>query len=547
MPSENKPEMDDKKLIKLLRQKELALRMTLSTLRTGVVMIHRNTHAIVGANPMAQLFTGIPEPDIFGRCCRGLLCKQPEGQCFVTDLDEEVSDMEAELVSVDGTRRIVRKTELPVEWAGETYIVASFLDVTAEKEAEQREAELQKRLMRAERLETLGVLAGGVAHDLNNILGPLVALPDTLELTVDQLAAGEPEALEAAKEQLRWMRESSQRAANVVNDLVTMGRCSNLDRKHIDLRDLVRDFVASRNCADLQATFPEVKLETNIRDEAPFVQGSADHLLRALGNLVTNAFQSIQGSGTVTINVLHTHLDHPRVGYEVIDPGDYVLIQVRDTGCGLTPNALNNMFEPFFTTKPPDRRSGSGLGLSVTRGIVKDHDGFIHVSTTSSVGTGINIYLPSISDAGDTEPDGNKSESPAGGAERLLTVDDNPEVLRLIQMGLGRMGYSITKASCGRDAVALFAEAHHEGLPSPFDIVLLDMIMEPDFDGLATLEAILSMYPEQKVIMVSGHSPERRGEAAMALGANWITKPFTFARLHAAIRERMDGKGTHAA
>jgi signal transduction histidine kinase/ActR/RegA family two-component response regulator len=544
---QDKQEVDDKTLIRLLRQKELALRMTLSTLRTGVVMIHQESHTIVGANPMAQLFIGIPEPDIFGRCCRGLLCDQPEGQCFVTDLCEEVSDMDSVLVSVDGTRTPVRKTELPVEWAGETYIVASFLDISNEREAERRETELQKRLLRAERLETLGVLAGGVAHDLNNILGPLVALPDTLELTIDQLSSGAPEALEAAKEQLRWMRESSQRAANVVNDLVTMGRCSNLDRKRIDMRNLVGGFVSSNICADLQATFPEVTLETNIRQGKLFVRGSSDHLLRALGNLVANAFQSIDGSGSVTINVSHTHLDHPRVGYEVIEPGDYVLVQIVDTGCGLDPNALNNMFEPFFTTKRPDRRSGSGLGLSVTRGIVKDHDGFIHVSTKPAVGTGVNVYLPSIPDARDTAPGRDNSSDAEGGTERLLTVDDNPEVLKLIQMGLNRFGYSIAEASSGRAAVALFEKAHRDGQASPFDLVLLDMVMEHDFDGLATLEAILSMYPEQRVIMVSGHSPERRGEAAMALGADWVSKPFTFARLHSAVRDRLDGKRTQAA
>ena len=194
MGTDQKTDMDDKELIKLLRQKELALRMTLSTLRTGVVMIHQDSHTIVGANPMAQLLIGIPEPDIFGRSCRGLLCDQPEGRCFVTDLREEVSDMESVLVSVDGTHTPVRKTELPVEWAGETYIVASFLDLTKEKEAERREEELQKRLARAERLETLGVLAGGVAHDLNNILGPLVALPDTLEQTIERIAAFMPGA-----------------------------------------------------------------------------------------------------------------------------------------------------------------------------------------------------------------------------------------------------------------------------------------------------------------------------------------------------------------
>ncbi len=522
-----------------LTERETALRRIISSLRVGVVVIHVKTHTIIGANLLAQRLMQVYEPDILGKCCHDIMCPEPKGQCPVTDLGKKITDIDTILLSADGPPTPIRKTEMPISWGGEDYLVVSFLDLTDEKEAERRHDALEEHLYRAERLEYLGVLAGGVAHNLNNVLGPVVALPDVLESTIERVATGSEDALAEARSELQWIRSASQRAAAVLNDLLTMGSRSNIDREPVDMKNVVKALISSKTCVDLQAAYPDVTIDCNTSERSLLVRGSANHLQRAIGNLIINAFQSIDGSGTVTISVGETHLDYPRPAYEIIPAGHYSLLRIADTGCGIEPDGLNRMFEPFYTTKAADERSGTGLGLSVARGIIKDHGGFFHVESSVGDGTGVNIYLPLVDDTLDDGAGEAKAAAAEGGGERLLCVDDEDMQRRLVHMGLEPRGYIITDVPNGQEAVAFFERTHQAGQSSPFDVVLLDMIMEVGFDGLVTLEKILELYPDQKVIIVSGHAPDRRGEAATALGAGWVSKPYTFSTLDTAIRERL--------
>lgn len=267
--------------------------------------------------------------------------------------------------------------------------------------------------------------------------------------------------------------------------------------------------------------------------------GSESRLVRVLMNLIANAADAIDGKGDIVVKAYARHIEPALAGYETIPAGDYVCLEVTDTGCGMTRETVNRIFEPFFTTKRATDHCGSGLGLSVVHGLVKDHNGYLDVTSKPGAGTTFTIYLPSAPDAAGDAVD---SAAPAEkGTESILVVDDEVSQLRSVRMVLVRQGYKVQTASNGRDAVRLFEEAIHFGKKTPFDLVILDMIM-PDMDGLTTFKKITAMYPGQKVLVASGHAPEEMGAELIKRGAGWLPKPYEGKDLLRVVRARLDRK-----
>jgi PAS domain S-box-containing protein len=413
------------------------------------------------------------------------------------------------------------------------------IDITERIQAEKREKELREKLARAERMESVGVLAGGIAHDLNNLLCPNVMLPSLILDDLEDVTREQCENIEYVRENLAAIEQSSSRAAETVKDIAVLSKSQVRPQTPLDINAAVTQYLKSHEFKTLRESARTVSFKADLDKDNPWIPGTRSHVDRLLSNLVRNAVLAVDGGGAVTIRTSSVCVANPIVGYELIERGDYVLLEVSDTGVGIDPEVLERVFEPFFTTRKQANRAGSGLGLSVVHGIVKNHGGAIDMKTAVGQGTTFALYLPALkalpNQAGAVE------DAPPKGTERILVVDDEPTQILTARRALERLGYSTEGAANGHEAVALFEQAKTKGEDAPFDLVVLDMLMEPGFDGITTLNEVLKLYPEQKAMIASGHAgDEQAEEEARKLGASWLAKPYRREDIARAVRKRLD-------
>ncbi len=278
---------------------------------------------------------------------------------------------------------------------GRQVLYCIWRDITERKKAEQREKDLQVKLADAERRQSLGVLAGGIAHDLNNILGPIVLLPEMIDDVIQDPATMTDQDLAEARESLIMIKDSARRAANVVKDLKALGQSGHVDLQPLDANQLLGDYLETNDIKALHKEYPQVKIGSRSRHKNLTISANKTDLCRVLLNLIGNAAEAVPGRGEVEIDAEPISLAERKLGYEPIEAGNYVVIHVRDTGAGIPDDILKRMFEPFVTTKKTHGgRSGSGLGLSVVHSIMKDHHGYVDVerSTTKWTTTFFSLF-----------------------------------------------------------------------------------------------------------------------------------------------------------
>ncbi len=419
----------------------------------------------------------------------------------------------------------LKRVDLP---GGQTSLLAIVRDITERKQAIRRQQELQLELDRARRMESVAVLAGGVAHDLNNILGPVVAYP---ELVLEELPADSP-----VRREIEMIGKAAQQAANVIQDLLTLARRGRYEMTALNLNDLIREYLNSPSFLELKARSPEIAIETKLDENLGNITGSAPHLTKVIMNLIINAYDAMPEKGKLVIETTRRRLDKLLGGYTNITPGEYVILKVRDSGMGIAPHDVDKIFEPYYSKKKMGR-SGSGLGLSVVYGILKDHNGYYDIFSEIGEGTEFLLYFPAT---GESAHRAVKKEESYAGDESILIVDDVKEVREIGALLLSSLGYEVHTAAGGREAVA-FLSKHR------VDIVVLDMIMEPDFDGLDTYREMLKLYPHQKAVVVSGFSPTERVKEMQKLGAGkYVKKPYTRETLAKAIRDELDREPSRA-
>ncbi len=417
-----------------------------------------------------------------------------------------------------GRERHLHATLLPVH---HEQLIVVIQDRSEQRAAAVREKALSARLARSQRLESLGILAGGVAHDLNNILGPLVGYPD---LMLEELPPGSP-----VYEDLVTIRNSGLRAAAVIRDLLTLARRGSHRTEPVDLNEIVREFSGSPVWRELVANRDDLEIGVDLADQVLPVMTSQHHLAQTFLNLMLNACEAIEGPGSVSIRTERRYLDHPVTGYDNVAEGEYVVLRVQDTGRGIEKADLEHIFEPFYTKKKMGR-SGTGLGLSVVYACVKDADGYVDVRTDPGSGSEFILYFPA---AGLAEVDPETEASVPGGGERILVVDDVPEQREIAARLLESLGYRVATAATG---LAALEELRRE----TYDLVVLDMIMEEGWDGLETFKAIIEACPGQRCLIASGFAENAKVRAAQRLGAGaYLQKPYTVDNLGRAVRAEL--------
>ena len=384
---------------------------------------------------------------------------------------------------------------------------------------------LQSKLLHAQKMEAVGTLAAGVAHDLNNILAGLIGYPEFLLM---EMSKNNP-----LRKPLLTIQKSGKRAATIVQDLLTMARRGVTISKVVSLNNIISDYLKSPEYKNLRSFHSKLKVKTDLDKNLLNIFGSPVHLSKVIMNIVSNAAESMSNGGEIIISTQNRYLDRPVTGYENVDEGDYVTITVTDTGEGISKGDMKKIFEPFYTKKKMGR-SGTGLGMAVVWGTVKDHNGYIDLQSKKNKGTTLTLYFP-ISRKEIVE---DKSIIPIevymAKGETILIVDDVQEQRIIVSLILKKLDYKVTAVSSGEEAVKYMKK-------NSADLLILDMIMDPGIGGLETYKRILTLYPNQKAIITSGFSETEQVKEVQRLGAGaYIKKPYSFEKIGRAIRDELD-------
>ena len=425
-------------------------------------------------------------------------------------------DLDMRIIRPDGSRGVVHaQAEVTFDATGKPVrMFGTVQDVTERKH-------MEERLLRGQRLEMAGRIAGQVAHDFNNLLSPLVAYPELLKMQL-------PEGHDGAR-LCDTMSRAARQMADINDDLLALSRRGHIKREPTAVAPLVHQAVGQLS------PFPAtLVLEVDLPADLFPVDGSGAQILRVVLNLVSNAREAMGDVGILKLKAENLYVDAPVSGYEAIHVGEYVRLQVTDSGSGMSAEIRDKIFEPFFTTKSADRRRGSGLGLSVVQAIVHDHNGYLDLESQPGKGTTFSVYLPISRKAVDTD----RAEEIKEGAGSVLIVDDDELQHEVAGRILRVLGYTVSVVSSGEKAVDYLRE-------QPVDLVLLDMIMPGGWDGLDTYRKMLEVRPGQKAIIVSGYADSERVQRVQALGAGaFLRKPATMKRLAQAVRDEMEDRST---
>ncbi len=377
---------------------------------------------------------------------------------------------------------------------------------------------LESQFLRTQRLESIGTLASGIAHDLNNILSPILMSVGILRMTVTD---GPSEKM------LKIIEGSAERGAEIVKQVLTFARGVDGERVTLQARHLVNEMVKV-----MAQTFPRnITIRNNLPKELPPVSGDATQLHQVLLNLCVNARDAMPEGGTITLEAEHTVVDehYASMNPDAV-PGSYVILSVSDSGSGIPPEVMNRIFDPFFTTK--EQGKGTGLGLSTVVGIVKSHRGFMTVKSNVGEGTSFHIAIPVATDGGTGEPAARPTTLPTGNGEIILIVDDEPSIREAASRTLEANGYRVYAAEDGTDALALYFQRRSE-----IDLVLTDIQMDL-MDGVGLTRALKRIEPDVKVIASSGHAAPEKRDALKQLGVcSFLDKPYTADRLLIALHD----------
>ena len=413
--------------------------------------------------------------------------------------------------------------KIPVEGSSHTVHLQQNLCCMLFRDVSERK-KLELQLQRSQKLEALGTLVGGVAHDLNNILSALTSYPELLLLDLPEDSK--------LRIPLQTIERSGIKAAAIVQDMLTLSRRSNIVKKNIDLNNSVLEYLQSPEHKNLLEFHPDVRIHAELTEEVGLIFASSIHMAKCIMNLVSNGTEAMPAGGELIIRTENIVLEHNLPGYSTIKKGKYVLLQIIDMGVGISAEDLQQIYDPFYSKKKLGR-SGTGLGMTIVWNSVADHDGYITVESAEGAGTSFSLYFPSRNSVEIDQETVTRIED-CMGDETVLIIDDVLEQRIVASAMLTKLGYSVSVAASGHEAVELLRVQE-------VDILVLDMIMPPGMDGLDTFRKILEIHPEQKVVIASGFAETKRVKELQRLGGgNFVKKPYNLKELGVAIRQELE-------
>ena len=486
-------------------QEKIHEQATLLDVATDAIMVRGLDNQILYWNQGAERLYGFTSAEALGKNANELLYRESLQLAEINQalLENDYWKGELQQVSKTGNDIIVFSTWNLVrdEQGNHKSTLIVNTDITDKKQ-------LEAQFLRAQRLESIGTLSGGIAHDLNNILTPILAISQLLPLKL-------PTVDEQTQHFFNILETSAKRGATLVKQVLSFargvqGKRTNLQVKHIiaEIREFVRN------------TFPKsIEIQVALPDDLRLISADATQIHQVLMNLCVNARDAMPQGGTLDIKAENIDIDENYIKMNLdASIGSYVSITVSDTGTGIEKETLERVFEPFFTTK--EQGKGTGLGLSTTIGIIKSHGGFINVYSEVGKGTTFKVYLLA---AQTVEIEGDeKAEIPKGNGELILVVDDEMSIRETTKASVEKYNYQALTASDGIEAIALYAQYKNE-----ISTILIDMMM-PEMDGVTTIRTLQRINPQVKIIAVSGLATNDRVSTAINSGAkSFLPKPYT--------------------
>jgi len=461
-------------------------------------------------NKGAEKIYGWSAEEAIGKKAEGLLYKEHSRQFDAArQAIIQGGEWQGEMHQVrrDGSEIIVesRWTLVRDEQGQPKSILVINTDITAKKH-------MESQFLRAQRMESIGTLAGGIAHDLNNVLSPILMAIDMLQLRSTD---------EASKKWFEVLRANAERGGNMVRQVLSFARGVEGERVALQPKHLIKEIVKI-----LRETLPKsIEINFKIPDNLWIISADATQVHQVLMNLCVNARDAMPEGGSISIEAENVFVDenYARMHIEA-KAGRFVLITVSDTGPGMTPEIQSRIFEPFFTTK--EMTKGTGLGLSTALSIVKSHGGFINAYSELHRGSQFSIYLPALDTSEAIEAGALQTDLPLGKGELILVVDDEESIREITKGTLETFGYNVLTASDGTEALAIYADKKNE-----IAVVLTDMVM-PFMDGPATIRALQRMNRNVRIIAASGlGTAQRAGEGVLEGVSVFLTKPYTAEKL----------------
>lgn len=394
------------------------------------------------------------------------------------------------------------------------------MEVKIRKKEEELRIQSENKLYRAEKMKAVGLMAGGVAHDLNNILSAMVSYPDLILMKL-------PKEHEVTEEVI-MIQESGKRAARIVSDLLTISRGIATVQEITNLNDLVSGYFQSPEYIELSSLYPEVSFKKYLDRDLANLFCSPVHISKCIMNIVTNGAEAISGEGVITITTRNVEIKDSQDGLK-LKQGKYVHLSIADNGPGMPEKDIDSIFEPFYTRKTMGR-SGTGLGLAIVWNTIQDHNGEIEVRSDNR-GTIFDLYFPATDLTQEVSIQTRVTVSDLlGDQEHILVVDDEEPQREITCALLRRLNYEPTSVESGEKALEYVEN-------NPVPLIILDMIMDPGMNGLTTYKKSLQKNPQQKAIIVSGYAEDDLVNKTQELGASkFLTKPFTIIQLGEAIK-----------
>ena len=486
-------------------EKKLREQASLLDKAQDAILVRDLQHQITYWNKSAERLYGWPATEALGRCETEMLyfdkAQFAEATGAVMDAGEWIGELRHknknnDEVIVEGRWTLVRDDH------GEPRsVLAINTDITERKR-------IEAQSFRAQRMESLGTLAGGIAHDLNNVLTPITMSIDILRTKATD---------EKSQEILTLIAASAKRGADMVGQVLSFARGMEGRRVELQARHFISDVVKIA-----RDTFPKnIKIHSDVPFDLWAIQGDPTQLYQVLLNLFVNASHAMPDGGQITVSAGNQILDAQYAAMNLeASTGPHIYVEVRDTGTGIPPDVIDKIFDPFFTTK--EFGNGTGLGLSTTHAIVRSHGGFVRVSSEEGTGTTFRVHLPAIDQTSDAALEATEDDIPRGDGQLALVVDDEESIREITRQTLEAFGYKVMLANDGAEAVSIFAR-HKANI----DIVLTDLMM-PFMDGPATIQVLLKMNPNLRIIAASGISPAGGESKLIALGVkHFLPKPFT--------------------
>jgi two-component system sensor histidine kinase EvgS len=437
----------------------------------------------------------------------------------------EPYDLELEMVRANGEHIWVRSTGRPVMDKGKAVrVTGNIMDITASKRAAAEKQTLQAQLILAQKMELVGSLAGGVAHDFNNMLSAI--------LGYTELALGKVEENDPLQGDLREIYNAAKRSAGITRQLLAFARKETIAPRILDLNDVVEGMLKIIR----RLIGENIDLSWRPANNPWSVRIDPVQIDQILANLCVNARDAIKDVGRIVIETGNVTFDQDYCAdHGDFAPGEYVLLAVNDNGCGMDRTTQEKIFEPFFTTKGVGK--GTGLGLATVFGIVKQNHGFLHVYSEPAQGTTFKIYLPRYTGPAEPERVKIKGEVPRGRGETILLVEDEPSIRKLARTILDKLNYAVLTAASPHEAIRLAGE--HDG---EIHLLMTDVVM-PDLNGRELAERILLTRPGMKCLYMSGYTANfiaPRG--VLDEGTHFIQKPFSLKELAIQVRSMLDLK-----